>query len=41
MHPTPLGGRAVPPEAVAQLRAARAAALTRADEPFALTPPNL
>jgi hypothetical protein len=41
MHPTPLGGRAVPPEAVTRLRAARAAALTRPDEPFALTPPNL
>jgi 3',5'-nucleoside bisphosphate phosphatase len=41
MHPTPLGGRAVPPEAVTRLREARAAALTRADEPFALTPPNL
>ena len=41
MHPTPLGGRAVPPEAVTQLRAARAAALTRPDEPFALTEPNM
>lgn len=41
MHPTPLGGRFVPPETVARLRAARAEALIRPDEPFALTPPTL
>jgi len=41
MHPTPLGGRAVPPEVVARLRKAREAALARPDEPFALTPPYL
>ena len=40
MHPTPLGGRAVPLEALAELRAAREAALARPDEPFALTPPT-
>ena len=41
MHPTPLGGRYVPPEVVAQLHKARMDALARPDEPFALTPPNL
>lgn len=41
MHPTPLGGRAVPPATVAALRSAREAALARPDEPFALTPPTL
>ncbi|MDE3231652.1 MAG: PHP domain-containing protein [Chloroflexota bacterium] len=41
MHPTPLGGRAVPPGVVAALRAAREAALARPDEPFALAPPTL
>lgn len=41
MHPTPLGGRFVPPEVVARLHAARQEALARADEPFTLTPPNL
>jgi len=41
MHPTPLGGRYVPPVALEQLRAARQAALARPDEPFAITPPPL
>ncbi|MGH2501785.1 MAG: PHP domain-containing protein, partial [Ktedonobacterales bacterium] len=41
MHPTPLGGRAVPPSALTELRAAREAALARPDEPFALAPPTL
>lgn len=41
MHPTPLGGRFIPPETVARLREAREAALARPDEPFAITPPNL
>ena len=41
MHLTPLGGRYVPPTVVGQLHEARAAALARPDEPFALTPPNL
>lgn len=40
MHPTPLGGRYVPPAVVAQLRAARAAALERPDEPFTIAPPT-
>ncbi|HET9109845.1 MAG TPA: PHP domain-containing protein, partial [Ktedonobacterales bacterium] len=41
MHPTPLGGRHVPPAVVDRLRAARAAALARPDEPFALPPPPM
>jgi hypothetical protein len=41
MHPTPLGGRFVPPEVVARLRAAHADALAHASEPYALTPPNM
>lgn len=41
MHPTPLGGRSVPPEAVTQLREAREAALTRPAEEFILPEPKL
>lgn len=41
MHPTPLGGREAPPEAVARLGAARADALARPDEPFTLPTPTL
>jgi hypothetical protein len=40
MHPTPLGGREVPPEAVTQLWEARQRALARPDEPFTLTLPS-
>jgi hypothetical protein len=41
MHPTPLGGRYVPPEAVTRLRVARAAALARPAEKFILPTPKL
>lgn len=41
MHPTPLGGRDVPPEAVTRLREARAAALARPAEEFILPAPQL
>lgn len=41
MHPTPLGGRYVPPEAVTRLREARAAALARPAEEFILPAPKL
>jgi predicted metal-dependent phosphoesterase TrpH len=40
MHPTPLGGRFIPPEAAAQLWDARQAALTRPTEPFTLDLPT-
>ncbi len=41
MHPTPLGGRFVPPEVVARLHEARSEALARPDEPFHLNIPTL
>jgi predicted metal-dependent phosphoesterase TrpH len=41
MHPTPLGGRPVPPETVDRLRMAREVALDRPDEPFILPTPTL
>lgn len=40
MHPTPLGGRYVPPEAAARLWDARQAALARPAEPFTLELPS-
>lgn len=41
MHPTPLGGRYVPPVAVTRLREAREAALARPAEEFILPTPEL
>ena len=41
MHPTPLGGRYVPPEAAAHLWQARQRALARPDEPYTLTLPAM
>ncbi|HEX8982482.1 MAG TPA: PHP domain-containing protein [Ktedonobacterales bacterium] len=41
MHPTPLGGRFVPPEVVTRLDEARSAALARPDEPFHLDIPTI
>ena len=41
MHPTPLGGRYVPPQCATHLWEARQRALARPDEPFTLTPPEL
>jgi 3',5'-nucleoside bisphosphate phosphatase len=40
MHPTPLGGHYVPPEAATRLWEARQRALARPDEPFTLTLPE-
>ncbi len=41
MHPTPLGGHAVPPEVATRLWEARQRALARPDEPFTLAPPEM
>jgi hypothetical protein len=41
MHPTPLGGRYVPPQAATDLWEARQRALARLDEPYTLTLPSM